>query len=181
MLIIGMRTNLPKLTNLTRNLEDEIDRAVRRTAFKLQQKAVERLTKTVYAHNNEPTPTGALRASIYTRTWRSDNYRDKTDKALSLRAQRDGAERVLDQVAPSAPKPAKGEAWVGVGMAYGVHIEYPTRGRPGTYFMAGARSDVARYFQDQIKAAIIAAGQGDVIPDNWDNMVDDFVNSMRTS
>lgn len=179
MLLIGMRTNLPKLTNLTRNLEDEIDKAVRRTAFKLQQKAVERLTKSVYAHNNEPTPTGALRASIYTRTWKSDNYRAKMDKAIALRAKRDG-EKASSKVAEAAPRPKKGEAWVGVGMSYGVYIEYPTRGRPGTYYMAGARSDVVRYFYDQIKAAIIAAGQGDTIPDDWDRMVDDFVAGVRT-
>lgn len=180
MLLIGMRTNLPKLTRLTKNLEDELDKAVRRTAFKLQKKAVERLTATVYSHNRKPTPTGALRASIYVRTSKTDNYREKVGKAVALRKKRDG-DSAEDHVAEPTERPKKGEAFVGVGMQYGVYIEYTTRGRPGTYYMAGARSDVARYFYEQIKAAIIAAGQGGTIPNDWDQMVDDFVARVTTT
>jgi hypothetical protein len=177
MLLVGVQTNLPKLTRMSRNLETEIDKAVRKTAFKLQQKAIERLTKTVYSHNKVPSPTGALRASIYTRTHKTDNYRQQMQKATSKRAKRDGAVKLGNIVQPP-PTPPKGVAWVGVGMSYGVYIEYPTRGRPGTYYMAGARRDVTRYFYDQVKQAIINAGQGSTIPDDWDSVVDDFVRGM---
>jgi hypothetical protein len=170
MLLTALRTRIPKLTKLTRHLENEIDKAVRRTAFKLQKRAVERLTIAVYSHDKKPTPTGALRASIFTRTHKTDNYRQQMLKATGLRAKRDGAVK-LDQIATPPDTPRKGEAWVGVGMMYGVHIEYPTRGRPGSYFMAGAARDVRAYFLQEVKQAIIDAGQGGTIDSGFERLL----------
>lgn len=170
MLLTALRISTPKLVNMTRNLEDEIDKAVRHTAFKLQKRAVERLTLAVYSHDKKPTPTGALRASIFTRTHKTDNYRQKMLKASSLRAKRDGAVN-LGMIATPPDTPRKGEAWVGVGMMYGVHIEYTTRGRPGTYFMAGAARDVRAFFLQSVRQAIIDAGQGGSIDSNFDRML----------
>ncbi len=57
-------------------------------------------------------------------------------------------------------------------MSYGVYIEYPTRGRPGTYYMAGAAQDVRRYFMEQVRKAIVDAGQGGSIDSGFDDMMD---------
>lgn len=183
MVIVGLRTILPKMTALDRNLADCVDEAVRTTAFKVQQRAVEILTETVYAHNKQPTPTGALRASIYTRTYKSGNYRDKMLKATSLRAaaKRDRDEEnqgravtKIDLISPEVDKPPKGQAWVAVGMAYGIYIEYPTRGRPGTYYMAGAVKDTRIFFLKQVKEAIIRAGQPEAAA-KYDTLIDYLV------
>ena len=172
MLLTALRIQTPKLTNLTANLETEIDKAVRKTAFKLQKRAIERLTQTVYSHDKEPTPTGALRASIYVRTHKTDNYRQQMLRATALRAKRDGAVK-LSLISEVPDKPAKGEAWVGVGMKYGVYIEYQTRGRPGTYYMAGAARDVRKFFLESVKQAIIDAGQGGSIDAGFERMIEE--------
>ena len=166
MIQFGISMSLPKMTRLTRELDDALDEAVARTAFKIQQNATVRLTRAVYMHNRKPTPTGALRASIYTRTSRSTTYPEATSKAVGMRAKR-GDAKASEKVAPSVTKPSKGEAWVGVGMLYGVFIEYPTRGRPGTYFMQGAADDTRGYFMEQVRLAINNAGQGAILPANW--------------
>lgn len=164
--------SLPKLTKLTSRLSDQLDSAVRRTAVKLQKRAIERLNETVYSHDRLPKPTGALRASVYVRTSKTDTYREAMLEATSLRAARDGAVK-LSLISPPADMPPKLAAWVGVGMQYGIYIEVPTRGRPGTYYMAGAAADVRQYFLMQVRDAIVRAGQGGTIDAAFDQFIQD--------
>lgn len=150
---------LKNFNNAMLRLRDgTLDQIVRESAFLLQVKAVERLTQVVYSHDREPTPTGALRASVYVRTYRDDTYRKSVGKARRLRAKRDGAIKAGAAIAPPVEKPGPNTAFVGVGVKYGIYIEYPTRGRPGTYYMADAAAHVRPIMIKRIRNALLSVG-----------------------
>ena len=103
------------LDNLMKKSPEKADRAVRKTAF-----AVEKDAKIFSAVD-----TSAMRSSIHTVTSSSSNAPDNLARASALRP---------GVVLGEAPTPQKlGVARVGVGVAYGIFVEfgtYRTRAQP---------------------------------------------------
>lgn len=153
---------LPAIDGVLRFLEQEVDVAVRRTGFKWQQEAVKVLNQHVYNRRRSKgdyIPTGALRSGLFVQTSKGDNPAsvptfDQAAVAARARAAKRGK---IIQIARRPPKPRITEAYAGACVSYAVYVNFPTRGRPGVYFMETALIKVRPYFKTELSAAVARA------------------------
>jgi len=115
--------DLGDLEHLAREFPETVDRAVRKTVFQIQR----------YAQDHVPVDTGALKASIYAVTSKTNGM-----------AQAIGAMKARNQdagVASGLPTQAQlNEAWLVCAAEYGMFIEYGTMHRRGNTKKLGNRS-----------------------------------------
>jgi hypothetical protein len=116
MIEITMDLDLSALKEMDQTLERECSMALRKAAFLLQR----------HAARLAPRDTGALAASIYVVTHKSDGR-----AAALLTAKAAAGAKDLTFAAPT-PEVGALEAVVAVGVSYGVYVEYGHMARRGT-------------------------------------------------
>jgi len=122
-------------------LAGELAKIVAESAFEVEARA----------KVGAPVDTGALRASIYTRTFRSSGYSTAVGVSRGLRPGRS---------AHRAPQPKSPmEAFVAAGVSYAVFVEYGARGRPARHFMGRALRSVAPRFRARVRRAMMQVGR----------------------
>ena len=125
------------LSRLTDRLEAELAKAVAASAF-----VVEDLAKM-----NAPVDTGALQASLYTRTAAASGF---SDSVLASSARRPGTEFVRE-----APRPASSlEAIVAAGVHYATYVEFGTARMAGRYFLRRAGQEAVSQIRDLFARAM---------------------------
>ncbi len=141
MISITASTDTRALKRGGARLAGELAKIVAESAFEVEARA----------KVGAPVDTGALRASIYTRTFRGSGYSQAAGVAKGLRPGR---------TAKAAPQPKSAmEAFVAAGVSYAVYVEYGARGRPARHFMGRALRSVAPRFRARVRRAIMKAGR----------------------
>lgn len=133
---IKVSLNDDKLTELMRKSPKKADRAVRRTAFAISTDAK------IFA----PVDTGALRNSIHVVTSMGSEAEMALDMANSLRPGSVGG------MAPSLAGNELGRAFIGVGVEYGIYVEFGTKNTGSQPFLIPAVEQNEQTLIDNVKA-----------------------------
>lgn len=137
MIDVDVKVNVAALDQLAKRIQTNLAKAVAKTAFQIEQDAKEAA----------PVDTGALRASIFTVTSGS------TGQAAAMAGagfMRPGVPAARWDGQPSSPF----EAFVVVGVEYGIYQEFGAAGRPGRFYLTGAGAQNRAFFEGEVRKAL---------------------------
>lgn len=136
MIDITAQVNLSALQGLEQKIQDAAALVVRKTAFKIEADAKQLA----------PVDTGALRASIFTVTTTASGRGGAMASAVILRPGASAAR--FDQ------SPSPYEAFVVVGVEYGIYQEFGSGGRPGRFYLTRAGTQNRDWFRAELSEAL---------------------------
>ena len=122
-----------KLNDIIKKLPGNRDKAIRAVAFSIERKAKVKA----------PVDTGALRASIYTRTAKG-SYSSNEQMSGIPEVQSDAQRETL-------PPVREGEAVVGPSVNYGIHVEFGTRRQRAQPYLGPAVNSTAKELAEHLK------------------------------
>lgn len=130
---VTVTVDTKKLNQILKQLPGNRDKAVRAIAFSIERKA----------KMKAPVDTGALRASIYTRTAKG---------SYSSNEQMSGIPEIQgDAVRETLPPVKEGEAVVGPSVEYGIHVEFGTRRQRSQAYLGPAVNSTAKELAEHLK------------------------------
>lgn len=137
MIKVTATVNTRALRELEESIQRGLEAVVAKAAFKVQQDA----------QAMAPVDTGALRASIFTVTFRTNGKAGAVAQMRALNGEAKEA-RFTD-----VPQDAF-EAFVVVGVEYGIYQELGSRGRPGRFYVTQSGARNRDWFMNEAQRAL---------------------------
>lgn len=132
---VNVTVDTARLDRLIRQLPGAVDDNIRAIAFAIEAKAKAKA----------PVDTGALRASIYTRTARDNGY---------AQASADARQRNADAALQPLPEPGEHAAVVGPSVGYALDVELGTARRAATPYLTPAVREVGNDLARRLGQAV---------------------------
>ena len=142
MIKMTAEVNVKALRDLEKRLQDGLADAVSKAAFKIQADA----------QAMAPVDTGALRASIFTITYRTNGKAGALAQARALNP--DAREARFTDLPESVF-----EAFVVVGVEYGIYQELGAGGRPGKFYVTQSGARNRDWFMNEVRNAMRGAAK----------------------
>jgi len=137
MIKITAEVNVKALRDLEQSIQERLEAAVTKAAFKIQADA----------QAMAPVDTGALRASIFTVTHKRNA---KPGAVAQMRALNPEAKEARFTDLPQSPF----EAYVVVGVEYGIYQELGAGGRPGRFYVTQSGARNRDWFVNEVRSAL---------------------------
>lgn len=156
MINITCQLNLSALEHVERTLEGELAKAVQITTLKGEE-IMKGWIRAVNAID-----TGAMLNSVYSITYRTNNYSAAVAAASALYVAKKKRGWPASPPIVSVGVPIdKWHGYIGVGAEYGPYVNYgsPARGIPGAFFVERTAMYLNPFFQQQVRMAILRSGR----------------------